>query len=254
MRSYNPNEPDDVKEAARIGAEPWMLDVLALNPESTLWTPSEMKDGRGWWNDTFICETWTAFDVVPNERNEIVNFYFFVNRPEEDCNACEVTGYAPEAYRLYVDFYDAAGTGRRWSHKLTADDVQALVGAGRLSSPVVDAEFVAQINGANAPASVTRNLDLEHDAMNVYILIRNRCKRLGIPLNCPICQGHGKVVVGESAQLALALWMLHPGKSAARSIVVQRLTMEEVPKALRILRDAALRNAERFSRALAALA
>jgi hypothetical protein len=85
-------------------------------------------------------------------------------------------------------------------HHLTQEDVDALVAGGRLMdfthrwvrgegwqkiepAPVITAE---QVNRWSL-------CGFGHDAINCGIVVDDRCKRLGEPKTCKICDGHGSV-------------------------------------------------------------
>src|SRR5271155_4395300 len=150
----------DQKEVEQLNAEPWQLDLLALNPEYTFWGPHEdnMSAKDGGWNAPIIVDSWGNFEIVVNDLNEVVNFYFSVVRESSTCEPCGGTGYGPKAKEIADAYYDFANTGRRWVNKVTLDEVQALVAEARLcrwdgqkwapQAPVDDA-FVALVNAAN---------------------------------------------------------------------------------------------------------
>ena len=112
MRSFDPNDEYDKEEAARINAEPWMLDLLAVNPEYTSWGPHEdymwkvgedepedpnnpnMRRHSGW-DARVIKNSWGEFSPSFNldELNECVNFYFSVRRENAWCPNCDGNGY-----------------------------------------------------------------------------------------------------------------------------------------------------------------
>jgi hypothetical protein len=114
---------------------------------------------------------------------------------QTDCKACGGSGYNPETRKLSDDWYDHNGTGGRWCDKLTQDEVDALVEAGRLRSHVDGkwtkiprtAEEVNKANRREAPW----NGDLHHDGSNSYLCVKTRGERLGVWGLCPICEGGG---------------------------------------------------------------
>lgn len=81
---------------------------------------------------------------------------------------------------------------------------------------------------------------------NRWILIKQRLQRLGMPQDCPTCKGHGHVFTGP-ARLDLTLWFLHPRKGCSRGVEVQDIQEQQLPEVYIYLRQAAERNAERFS-------
>ena len=106
MRSYDPTDEDDIKEAVRLTVEPWMLDLLSMNPSYTLWGPYEdyMAAG-GQWNSPVVHDRWSEYEVTLDELNELVNFYFEVERESIDCETCAGTGTHPHARWVSESFY-----------------------------------------------------------------------------------------------------------------------------------------------------
>lgn len=88
----------DEKMLAEIKPEPWMLDLLELNPKYTLWGPHEdymigaRPDPSGFtsWRDPILVHGWSHFREkwCLDEYNECVNFYFEISRDECPCPDC----------------------------------------------------------------------------------------------------------------------------------------------------------------------
>lgn len=265
MRSL-PEDDSDRKDIVRLNAEPWMVDCLKLNPDYTCWGPGEdsmSTEGQGW-SSSVVVPTWEAFGPWSlDDLNECVNFYFEVNRATAKCDACDGSGYNPATKQISGDFYDFAGTGRRRCDKITQDEVDALIEAGRLTDlagrtwdpkakallhpeprRVVTAEMV---NAQNRPGA----RGFGHDAINASILIRTRATRLGVYGDCPSCVGHGYVFTEPAGKLGITLWFLHPRKGCSRGVRVEHITHEQLPIVLAYLEEAGHRNASRFAKARA---
>lgn len=263
MRSYDPLDKNDVEEAFNLNAEQWQLDTLKVNPSYTYWGPHEdamMKDPRyehSWSNPMFF-DDWEAFKGFRlDELNEVVNFYFSVERERKQCHTCEGDGYHPKSHSVTRTFYSHMNpAGENWDDKITQDEVQALVDAGRLMDlthtwnteqgwqrkdppHMPTAEEVNALQHKSAFAS--------HDCINRHILNKVRCERLGLPLYCPECNGSGYMYIVPKAELYLTLWLLHPRKGCSRGIEIKNLTQADLPAAQAFLKVAAKRNAERFS-------
>lgn len=106
MRHY-PEDDYDKEETARLNAEQWQLDLLKLNPSYVHWGPHEdymWVKGEGW-HTPILRENWAAFDITLNELNEVVNFYFSVERASKDCETCGGGGYHPDAQWVTDSFY-----------------------------------------------------------------------------------------------------------------------------------------------------
>lgn len=246
MRSYPDMEDKwDRQDVERLNAEPWMLELLRVNPAYPHWGPQEDymgKRGNAGWEAPVFVESWEEFGPWElDDYNEAVHFYFSVVRDSEDCQTCGGDGYHPEARRVVDTFYAHMNPqGEHWNDKITQDEVDALVERGRVPA----GSTAAEINAQNRPGA----RGLGHDAINRGILIERRLERLGLPQTCPTCQGHGSTYTDEAAHVTLTLWMLHPRKGASRGVEIQRITPQDLAAVRAFLEKAALRNAERFAR------
>lgn len=263
MRQF-PNMEDkwDAEDVSRINAEPWMLELLKLNPEYTSWGPHEdymTKEGHGW-DSRQIRATWSDFGPWQlDDLNECVNFYFEVDRATIPCAACGQTGYNPATKKIADAFYAHEGPGPRWVHSITQDEVQTLVDAGRLTDfthTFVAGEGWQPKDPPVCPTASEVNAwsagrGLGHDAINRGILIETRAKRLGVYGSCPECDGHGSVFTEPAAHVSLTLWWLHPRKGCSRGVEVSSIERSDLPAVFAFLREAAARNAARFARVVA---
>lgn len=123
---------------------------------------------------------------------------------EDPCPTCyEGSGYSREAEAVASTFYPhMIGNDRdradrlAWHDKLGQAEVDHLVAEGRLrvfNRETREWESVPRtVAEVNAEQHTARGLD-GHDAINRHILIRFRCERLGITVECPTCEGHGEV-------------------------------------------------------------
>lgn len=255
MRSYDPNNTNDQKEAKRILAEPWMLDLLAINPEYPYWGPHEdyMCEPDAGWRSPIFHETWKDCDITLDELNEVVNFYFYIDRASKQCPSCK-SGYSSEAERMYDDFYGHNGEASRWRGRITLDDARALVehrrclewdaNSRRMIVPEINDALVARINAENAPGA----RGLGHDALDLGVMIEARCKRLGVSRLCAQCDGHALVFTADHPHVGVVLWLLHPRKGASRGVQIKRVEREELPAVFEFLAQAAKRNADRFAK------
>lgn len=247
MRSLDYVKEEEIQE---IKAQDWQLDLLKMNPSYVFWGPHEdymLTKGENW-NSAVIKEKWSDFtDWKLNEYNECVNFYFELHRKSEDCSCGD--GYSSEARDVVDSFYNHNGSG--WSNKITQDEYEALLKEGRVrakdgSLPKEQREYLSreEVNNENNPGAN----NFGHDAINRYILVETRLKRLDIPEKCPICKGKSYEYVEDFATVSLVLWMLHPRKGASRGVEITNITKEDLPEVFAFLREAAERNANRFSK------
>lgn len=257
MRSYDPTDESDQKDMAKMNAEPWMVECLALNPEYVHWGPGDdympsPGTDRGW-GSSVACATWKEFGPwTLDELNEVAHFYFQISRASVKCEACDGSGLNPETHRISEDFYDFAGTGRKWCDNITQDEADALAEDGRI--PKGTAADV--VNGVNRnPRSGHGGEGVwQHDAINRWILIKARAKRLGVWGHCAACDGDGSIFTEPAGKLGLVLWVLHPRKGASRGVEVESIARDELPAVFKFLAEAADRNAQRFARVVRASA
>lgn len=306
MRTY------DEEEATRLNAQPWQIELLALNPDYSFWGPHEdymIVKGDGWNSPQFF-DSWTAFGPWNlDELNECVNFHFSVDRASEECKTCGGDGTHPDGQWISESWYRHSSPFKRqsfsamqaealmnsfgsksnhihgfgnypdaatlekygpafrefceqmrerghWSDDITQDEVQALVDAGRLM------DFTHTFTPGkgwkkNDPTTVPtaeevnawqRGGGLGHDSINRWVAVKRRCERLGVPYQCPTCDGHGSVFTAPDAHVTLTLWWLHPRKGCSRGIEVKNIQRDELPAVVDFLHEARKRNDSRFAK------
>jgi hypothetical protein len=237
MRSFDPNDEYDRRDLEKLNAEPWMVECIKLNPEYPHWGPHEdymIKTGSAGWDSPQTCDTWSSFGPWElNDLNEVVNFYFCIRRPSERCKACDGSGLNPRTKVLHDQFYNV------WRHKITQEELDMLVAEGRF----VRKPTLERVNAENLPGAA----HLGHDGINQMLLVKARATRLGFYGLCETCHGEGYVYTAPKAHLGLVLWVLHPRKGASRGVEIERIERAELPAAISFLREAARRNAKRFS-------
>jgi len=247
----------DLEDLELLNPEPWMVELLNLNPNYCSWGPYEdyMSNESGWGSPVFV-ESWKDFKGWDlNDLNELVNFYFEVDQPTEECS-CGGSGYNPETDQISDDFYDFEGTGRKWKDQITQDEVDKLIEKNRLFQFYPDHEtWVKAVNeGGPRPTPTAEEVNLwskgrgdDHDAINRGILIKCRAKRLGVWGVCEHCKGRGQVITGPT-YAGLILWMIHPRKGCGRGVEIKNLKQEDLPEIFNYLAEGAQRNASRFSK------
>lgn len=102
-----------------------------------------------------------------------------------------------------------------------------------------------EVNRANSCGGMFG--DFNHDAINRFILIETRAKRLGVYGHCQDCKGDGYIYTEPAAHVNLILWMIHPRKGCSRGIEVSNIQESDIPAITKYLKEAAKRNADRFS-------
>jgi hypothetical protein len=103
-------DPDALKDAEELGAKPWMLRALTLNPSYMGWGPHEdymvQQKGRDYgWSQNHFIEIWTDFKWEPNDLNVIANFYFHIDRDSKQCETCGGIGAHPDAQWVTESWY-----------------------------------------------------------------------------------------------------------------------------------------------------
>lgn len=89
----------------------------------------------------------------------------------------------------------------QWCHHLSQDDVDALLAADRLwefTRKVVPGKGWQKIEPA-PPMPTAEQVNewslsgFGHDGINASVVVRARCEREGVDVECPTCKGHGSV-------------------------------------------------------------
>lgn len=241
MRNYPENEYD-LKELEKLNAEDWQIEMLKKNPEYVYWGNYEdyMASKNGGWSNPIelnsVKELWEL-----DELNELVNFYFGLNRENHECKECEGTGLNKETKQLSDDWYDFEGTGRKWSNKLNQHEVDVLWEVGRLHCDFKEKPTADEVNRKERKVFL-------HEAINRSHCIETRAKDLGIYGYCKYCNGEGYIYDEPKAKLYLQMWFLHPRKGCSRGVLLKEIKRDEIEEVLGYLKEARQRNYDRFSK------
>lgn len=240
MRTY-PMDEFDKEELNKLNAEPWMVDALKCNPDYVSWGNYEdYMSGGKWWEAP--CEIENASDLWElNDLNEVVNFYFEIDRKSHTCECCEGTGLNTETKQLYDDWYDFSNVGKRWCENITQYEVNALWEHNRLRGTFKERPTADEVNSLAKSKFV-------HDSINRVICVETRAKRLGVYGYCEKCGGDGYIFDEEKAHLELQLWVLHPRKGCSCGLRVKNVLQSDIPKVVEYLQKARKRNDDRFSK------
>jgi len=67
-----------------------------------------------------------------------------------------------------------------------------------------------------------------HDAINRWICVETRCKRLGVWGTCDACEGHGYVPVDLKGRLQLVLWVVNPMTGQNYGLEIDNIEQDEL--------------------------
>lgn len=242
MRKYPENE-SEYKELGELNAEEWMIECLKKNPDYVWWGNYEdymcKKDG---WDGAIESDSIEEGLWNLDELNELVNYYFEVYRSNIECEECENSGYNKKTKQISDDWYDFNNTGRRWCDKITQDEVDALWKNNRLHHDFKETPTAEEVN------KWSKGRGIGHDAINHWICVEQRAKRLGVWGYCEHCEGKGRIYTEPKAKIGLQLWMLHPRKGCSRGVYIKDIKQEELSTVISHLKEAQKRNNERFAK------
>jgi len=268
MRKY-PEDEDDFRELKQLNADDWQVELLKYNPEYVWWGCFEdymcKKDG---WDGRVITPSWKDHQWELDEYNELVNFYFEVNRKSHECLECNGQNLNKETLQISADWYDFDGTGKRWCDKLTEIEIKELVKHGRLSD-LMDHWYRFDDDTNKWMVLIDRSKDWEecdepkmptpeyvnqwakkgmgHDAINRWICIEVRAKHLGVYGTCSHCES-GYIYDEPKGNVRLQLWYLHPRKGCSRGVYIEHVDQDDISSIMDYLKEAKNRNNNRFSK------
>jgi len=267
MRSY-PIGNDEKKELELLKAEDWQINCLKLNPDYVYWGNKEnyMINGKSWSERVYLNSVKDLWEL--NDYNELINFYFEVNRENHRCPACDGTNLNTDTKKIYNDWYTHLRTDGKegWEYDLTEVEIKELVKAGRLTDLMgincyydeESGKWIGYIDGKKkevdepkypTPREVNNwaKTSFGHDSINRWICTEARAKHLGVYGHCENCD-EGYIYTEPKAKLSLQMWFIHPRKGASRGVYLNEIKEDELPIVLDYLREARDRNAARFSK------
>lgn len=143
----------------------------------------------------------------------------------QECTVCDSSGFNPETKEIADAWYDFRHTGKRWVNQLTQDECDELTRQGRLSELLPyrchfdkDLEkWMGWVNGerieVEAPLMPSADVvnrwsrnGLGHDAINRWICVEVRARRLGVYGKCTVCGGAGEIWFNETIEKLASNW------------------------------------------------
>ena len=168
---------------------------------------------------------------VPLDFNYPVNKtwegYLNPNQYADNCAKSNGVGLNPATKQISDDFYDFNGKGTRWCNHITQDEVEFLVEKDRLwdfTRVPINKEQEGAVknkiadggnswlpyNNSRMPTAKEVNKwnqkGMGHDAINRWILIETRAKRLGVWGECEHCDGEGSTWESEVIKEKYESW------------------------------------------------
>ena len=126
-----------------------------------------------------------------------INPYY---KDQKDCPFCNGSGYNKATKRISDEWYSFEDRSKQWCHNITQDEVQALVDKNRLMNfthTFISGKGWIKKDPAYIPTAEEVNewskTRLGHDAINQWICVEARAKRLGVYGNCEYCNGEGVI-------------------------------------------------------------
>jgi hypothetical protein len=242
LKHFNPADEYhkyEQADAERLGAEPWQIELVKLNPEYCGWVEYTIEYGS--WGDF---GPWHLDDL-----NELAAFYFTVDRDNEECPVCLGNGYHEKAQQVVRTFYQhSCHRGEtEWCDKITQDELDYLIEKGRIN----EGASLSEVNLANSPGRPMplggRKGVVNHDGINRCYLIEKRLERLGLPKVCENCEGHGYVFTSPTPRVDLALWIRQPRKERSHRVLVKHIQKDELGDVREFLAKGAKRVLDQFS-------
>jgi len=123
--------------------------------------------------------------------------------------------------KITQDEADALWEGRDTKYDRHDEDT------GELQSVFIqwrDSVPADEVNGANERPSIMGG----HDAINRWICVETRAKRLGVYGDCPKCDGQGYIPVDLKGRLQLVLWIVNPATGQNYGLEVDNIEKDEL--------------------------
>lgn len=148
--------------------------------------------------------------------NKVWEGYVNHNERPLECPFCKGCGLNNETQTISDEFYDLHGDGsERWCDNITQDEVEVLVSKNRLvdfthtwekgnSWKRREDEYIPTAQEVNE----WNKHGFGHDAINRWILVEARAKRLGVYGKCDFCKGKGEIFRNKDVKKKYDSWKM----------------------------------------------
>jgi hypothetical protein len=129
-----------------------------------------------------------------------------------ECPYCNATGGSKEAQELENKWFNWDGPREKaWQHNLDEDDIKELIKNDRLKDLTYefkDNKWVKIENKIITPEMVNEwsYKNFGHDAINRWICIKAKCKKMGVPERCKHCEGDGFIFANDKVKKLYKNW------------------------------------------------
>jgi len=149
---------------------------------------------------------WPLHKVWEGFKNPFYKFY-------RECPFCSGSGVNEATKKIYDDWYAFDDRSKEWSHKITQDEVQALVDHNRLQDfthTFVKGEGWVKKDPPYIPTAEEVNewskKGFGHDGINHWICVETRATRLGVYGKCEFCHGEGELWLKPEYKIKAEEW------------------------------------------------
>ena len=185
-----------------------------LNPHYAQSTECDQCGGSGYSREAkHLADQWYGkAPFSPRDRGSVP---LTIHNPsvrifaERNCSNSHCGGVEREAARLITMW------NTQWCHHLNADDVAALVEAGRLMdfTHTWDKDTATWRLKPDLTPPTPEEVNVwslkgfGHDAINQWVVVKAECKRLGLPYTCGKCGGKGELWPSPEIEQAAEEWI-----------------------------------------------
>ena len=206
---------DDTDTIEQLKPEQWQLDVIATNNAYVGWGNGQdymFEKDSGW--STSIRLAQTSELITLDDLNELINFYFLIDKNTVTCTTCDGLGTSI-TYKVYLDLLQ---------------------------------------NNKDAYNTIYQNYinkKQKNPWTSLSDLVLFSCEENGFNPNCLACKGYGYSYEEAPARLQLQMWFIHPRKGASKGVLLENIKQEELATVFNYLKEARKRFICKFSKVMA---